>query len=293
MSDWVRELFSDACLLSVGPLLHYGWMGDDVVRAASSSGFPRFRSPAEDDRPTGDDRDRSANSRDLTAEERDSASALGDEHADVRDLYAEARDLFDGRLNAGAASDRMGARRDRQGSATDRGHAADDRHASSMDRIASADDRAASSIDQLTGAYRRDTGMVELERETARANRTGQPFVLAFVDVDGLKATNDTLGHAAGDQLLVQIVGTMRKHLRSYDLIVRFGGDEFVCALLAIDIDKATERFILINAALAAQAHASISVGLAEYQLHDTLDGLLARADHALLTQRQQWLGRS
>jgi diguanylate cyclase (GGDEF)-like protein len=146
----------------------------------------------------------------------------------------------------------------------------------------------ASSIDQLTGAYQRDAGMVELERETARANRTGQPFVLAFIDVDGLKATNDTLGHAAGDRLLRKIVEAVRSHLRSYDLIVRFGGDEFVCALLALDIEKATERFVLINAALAAHVHASISVGLAEYHIHDTLDGLLARADQALLTQRQQ-----
>lgn len=71
-----------------------------------------------------------------------------------------------------------------------------------------------------------------MERETARAKRTKHPFVLAFVDVDRLKATNDSLGHAAGDHLLRRTVESMRKHLRSYDLIVRFGGDEFVCALV-------------------------------------------------------------
>jgi diguanylate cyclase (GGDEF)-like protein len=264
-------------------------MVDDRSPTASEYNFPRTRSPADDDRSqTGDDRDRTADRRDETAEGRDRESELRDESAEARDVYAEARDLFDARLNAGAASDRIGARRDRQGNAVDRGHAADDRHASSIDRIAAAGDRAASSIDQLTGAYSRDAGMVELERETARANRTGQPFVLAFIDVDGLKATNDTLGHAAGDQLLRRIVDTMRKHLRSYDLIVRFGGDEFVCALPALDIETATERFDQINAELAAYTHASFSAGLAEYRLHDTLDRLLARADQALLTQRQQ-----
>jgi diguanylate cyclase (GGDEF)-like protein len=216
------------------------------------------------------------------------ASELRDRHADARDLYAEARDVFDASLNTGAASDRIVAREDRQESATDRGHAAADRHASATDRAASADDRAASSIDQLTGAYRRDSGMVELERETARANRTGQPFVLAFLDVDGLKATNDSLGHAAGDQLLQRVVGTLKKHLRPYDVIVRFGGDEFVCALPSLDIEAATERFGHINAALAADAHASIGVGLAEYQRHDSLETLLARADQALLSQRRQ-----
>ena len=130
--------------------------------------------------------------------------------------------------------------------------------------------------------------MVELERETASANRTGQPFVLAFIEVDGLKSTNDSLGHAAGDQILRETVDTMKKHLRSYDLVVRFGGDEFVCALLALDIERATERFVVINGTLAARTQASISVGLAEYRIHDTLDGLLARAGQALLDERQQ-----
>jgi diguanylate cyclase (GGDEF)-like protein len=269
-------------------------MVQDPSPTASEYGFPRTRSPADDDRSqTGDDRDMSAELRDQAAQARDRAAALGDERADARDLYAEARDLFDAKLNAGAASDRMGARRDRQGSATDRGHAADDRYASSIDRMASADDRTASSIDKLTGAYRRDAGMVELERETARANRTGLSFVMAFIDVDGLKATNDRLGHAAGDELLREIVATVRKHLRPYDLIVRFGGDEFVCVLLAVDIDKATERFVVINSALAAHEHTSISVGLAEYEIHDSLETLLARADQALLAQRQQRPGRT
>jgi diguanylate cyclase (GGDEF)-like protein len=269
-------------------------MVDDVVRAGSGYHFPETRSPADDDLAlTGDDRDRSAQNRDLGADDRDRESALRDEHADARDVYAEARDLFDARLNAGAASDRIVARADRQESAIDRTHAAADRRAAATDRLLSAEDRRTSSLDQLTGAYRRDAGMVELERETARANRTGQGFVVAFLDVDGLKLTNDSLGHAAGDLLLRRVVETLRTQLRSYDLIVRFGGDEFVCALLALDIDQAAERFTLIRATLAAEAHAAISVGLAEYRLHDSLETLLARADQALLAERQQRRART
>jgi diguanylate cyclase (GGDEF)-like protein len=264
-------------------------MVDHVVSAGSGYDLSRTWLPADDDlAQTGDDRDRSAQTRDHSADDRDRASQLRDEQADARDVYAEARDVFDASLNAATASDRIMARKGRHDSAVDRAHAAADRHASALDRIAAANDRAASSIDQLTGAYRRDAGMVELERETARANRTGQPFVVAFIDVDGLKATNDTLGHAAGDLLLRRVVDTIRAHLRSYDLIVRFGGDEFVCALLALDIDRAAERFTLIRATLAAEAHASISVGLAEYQTHDSLETLLARADLTLLAERQQ-----
>jgi diguanylate cyclase (GGDEF)-like protein len=268
-------------------------MVDPVVSAGSWYDFPRTRLPADDDlAQTGDDRDRSAQTRDQSADDRDRASQLRDESADARDRYAQTRAPFDASPNAGAASDRIMARKGRQESAIDRLHAAADRQAAAADRIAAANDRAASSIDQLTGAYRRDAGRVELERETARANRTGQPFVLAFIDVDGLKATNDTLGHAAGDLLLRRVVDTIRANLRSYDLIVRFGGDEFVCALLALDLDRAAERFTLIRATLAAEAHASISVGLAEYRLHDSLETLLARADQTLLAARQQRRGR-
>jgi diguanylate cyclase (GGDEF)-like protein len=269
-------------------------MVDPVVSAGSGYDFPRTRLPADDDlAQTGADRDRSAQTRDHSADDRDRASQLRDESADARDRYAQGRAPFDASPNTGAASERIMARKGRQDSAIDRTHAAADRHAAAADRIAAANDRAASSIDQLTGAYRRDAGMVELERETARANRTGQPFVLAFIDVDGLKATNDTLGHAAGDLVLRRVVDTIRTHLRSYDLIVRFGGDEFVCALLALDLDRAAERFTLIRTTLAAEAHASISVGLAEYRLHDSLETLLARADQTLLAERQQRPGRT
>jgi diguanylate cyclase (GGDEF)-like protein len=262
-------------------------MVEDVAR--SGYDFPRTRLPVDDDlAQAGDDRDRSAEARDRAAERRDWASGRRDASADARDMYAEPRAPFDASLNAGAAPERIVARDDRRESAINRSQAAEDRRAASLDRIAAAHDRAASSIDQRTGAYRRDAGMVELERETARANRTGQPFVLAFIDVDGLKATNDTLGHAAGDLLLRRVVETLRMHLRSYDLIVRFGGDEFVCALLALDVDRADERFSLIRATLAVEAHASISVGLAAYRLHDSLETLLARADQKLLAERQQ-----
>ncbi len=202
-------------------------------------------------------------------------------------MYAEARDKFDARLNAGAASDRAAARRDRKTAAVDRKHSAADRDAASTDRNVSARERAVSSIDELTRAHRRDPGIVELAREVARAKRTEKPFVLAFVDVDGLKATNDSLGHPAGDRLLFRVVDTMRAHFRSYDLIIRFGGDEFLCALLDLEFRKATERFLLINADLAADPHASITAGLAELEPADSLEDLIGRADSALRAVRE------
>jgi diguanylate cyclase (GGDEF)-like protein len=123
--------------------------------------------------------------------------------------------------------------------------------------------------------------LVELEREMMRAKRTGHPFVVAFLDVDGLKAINDSLGHDAGDQLLRRVVDCTRSQLRSYDLIVRFGGDEFVCGLSNLRQREATERFERINASL-AEHDSSITVGLAELEDGDSLVELIARADKAL-----------
>jgi diguanylate cyclase (GGDEF)-like protein len=111
--------------------------------------------------------------------------------------------------------------------------------------------------------------------------------VLAFADVDELKAHNDRQGHAAGDQLLLTVVEAIRSKLRSYDPIVRFGGDEFVCALTDADINDARHRFTEIDAALAEQA-ASISVGFAELHPNDTLDQLIERGDHSLYQAKQR-----
>jgi diguanylate cyclase len=66
-------------------------------------------------------------------------------------------------------------------------------------------DRKVASVDGLTGAYLRGAGFAELEREMARAKRMQQPVVVAFVDVDRLKGTNDSRGHAAGDQMLIDV----------------------------------------------------------------------------------------
>lgn len=262
-------------------------MADDPARSGDE-GDRRTRSERDDTIPDADDRDRDAEERDRVSGARDTAAEVRDEAAEARDRRAEARDEAGTGPDPAAAADRAGARRDRHGGAGDRKHAAGDRLAASTDRTLSARERTAASIDGLTGAHSRDAGLVELARETARAKRTQTPLVLAFIDVDGLKATNDSLGHPAGDQLLRRVVATLRAHFRSYDLVVRFGGDEFLCALLDLNITAAAERFSLIKADLAAQPHASITAGLAELTEHDSLDDLIARADAALRTERRQ-----
>lgn len=260
---------------------------DEAAVSDRAAAFRDRRGAASDRMQAADDRHAAGpEDRDQEAEAHDQESETRDARGRARDQRAEARDVA-------AFSDRAAAVRDRRGAATDRLNAAVDREAAAADRVISARERAISSIDELTGAHRRDAGTLELEREIARAKRTNQSLVIAFIDVDGLKARNDVLGHAAGDQLLRSTVNGLRKHLRSYDLIVRFGGDEFVCALLDMTMPDADNRFVAINAELAETENGSITVGLTELHPDDSLEGLIARADEALYSERERSPRRS
>lgn len=252
----------------------------------------RFRGNRSDSRTASaaaaDDRDASAADRDRRASSHDEASTARDERADARDERAEIRDQDVNESDSGAASDRASALRDRQGSASDRGQAADDRNASALDRVLSARERASLAVDHLTRAYVREVGLAEITREFVRAQRTKRGFVLAFIDIDGLKLRNDSLGHQAGDQLLCDVAAAFRARFRAYDLLVRYGGDEFVCGISEMTVDEASSRFERMNAELLANHQASVSFGLADLLGTDNVvEQLIARADVALYAQRQ------
>lgn len=257
----------------------------------------------------GDERDQAATRRDDIAEQRDQAGDERDRAADERDEVAvqsetsalnRSKAAFDRNQacqdRGAAASERSKSERDRATASADRGagaaersRAESDRNTAQADRGASATDREQASLDDLTGVYLRGPGVAELEREIARALRTKEPLALAFVDVDDLKTINDSHGHGAGDRALREVADTLRATLRSYDRVIRYGGDEFVCLLPGLDIAHATKRFALVNAALAkAPERTSITVGLAQLEPGDTIAQLIARADAALYRERAQ-----
>jgi diguanylate cyclase (GGDEF)-like protein len=239
-------------------------------------------------------RDRSARERDEAASARDAVSDRRDEVADDRDRAAERRDVAgDERDQSGAADrtsaglDRSAAAGDRQAGRFERGHAEADRAAASADRDVSAADREAAHLDELTGAYRRGPGFRELEREMLRAQRERWPLVVAFVDVDHLKQVNDSHGHAAGDHLLQQVAGALRAGRRAYDVVIRYGGDEFVAVMAGLTADAATARLESINDVLrTTSSGASVSVGVADLRPGDSLTDLVRRADEALYQAR-------
>ena len=245
-------------------------------------------------------RDESAAARLQTAEERDRAAALRDRGATGRDELARLHDLEDDenasredilsrsrRDRARAAADRAKAADDRARAAADRREAAHERAEAFRQRTEAADDLKFAATDALTGAWTRGLGLEEVSRELERAHRTGASLVLAFIDINGLKQLNDSQGHLAGDSLLQFLGETLRANVRPYDVIVRYGGDELICAMANLSAPEARARFEKIAALLtAADAKHSVTFGLAKAEPADTLQELLARADADLLHAR-------
>ncbi|MCR4303262.1 MAG: EAL domain-containing protein [Gallionella sp.] len=95
--------------------------------------------------------------------------------------------------------------------------------------------------DGLTGLHNRSFFMGELERVIERARRTKEPGAVLYLDLDNFKYINDVHGHAAGDQLLIEVANILRRRGRKSDLIARLGGDEFAVLLYNIPPDRVAE----------------------------------------------------
>jgi diguanylate cyclase (GGDEF)-like protein len=213
---------------------------------------------------------------DRRAMERDAAATARDKQAEARETNDQATlDL------AARETDQLFVSRDRDAAALDRREAA-------LDRARAADYLRRSYRDLLTGLLQRDAGSDLVSREVDRAHRSREPLVIAFLDVVGLKHTNDTWGHEAGDHLLQAVGESLREGLRSYDVAVRWGGDEFVCALPGSTLVSAGQRFFDVQARLtAACADAVLTVGLVELRPDESSEGAINRADRDLYDQRR------
>ena len=251
------------------------------------------------------ERDASARARDLAAQARDRAADARDELMRQRDAadeeYVGARERTGADLVFRAASQRARAAQDRLRAGEHREQAAEDRRAAARDRAQAARERLAAQADRdalacalavteadpLTGARTRAAGLADLGHEIDRCRRTGDALVIVYIDVIGLKTLNDTEGHSAGDALLKRTVTVIAEHLRSYDLVIRLGGDEFLCAMFGVRLPAARERFDAIAAALAGcERKGAFRTGFAELREDETLVELIARADAELLTTR-------
>jgi diguanylate cyclase (GGDEF)-like protein len=141
--------------------------------------------------------------------------------------------------------------------------------------------REQAAFDDLTGVLRRAAGISAADREIARAKRQKTPLAVVFIDLDGLKQINDGRGHVAGDQLLRGLASGLRGGLRGQDLVLRYGGDEFVAVLPDATCEAATAKLQQIQQEL-AQSGIAFSIGVAEFERNDDVVSLLGRADAEL-----------
>ena len=109
-----------------------------------------------------------------------------------------------------------------------------------------------SEYDTMTGAYNRRSGIERLSQIHKNLKKTNCLASICFIDVNGLKQVNDTLGHEAGDALLTAVSSAIHEQIRSDDFLVRLGGDEFLIVYSGIGEDEAEQAWQRILAALEA-----------------------------------------
>ena len=144
--------------------------------------------------------------------------------------------------------------------------------------------------DSLTGLanYRRLLDV--LESETERTDRTGRPFSVLLLDLDGLKKINDSYGHLVGSRAICRLAEILRIHCRAVDTAARYGGDEFALVLPESQGDEANRVANRIREVLASDGEEpplSASIGISIYRGDgERIEKLLSEADQDLYAEK-------
>jgi len=157
--------------------------------------------------------------------------------------------------------------------------------------------RGLTKMDPLTGVRNRHDMMVELDIERERARRTDIACSVAMVDLDHFKTINDTYGHVVGDMVLRHVSGLIGDQLRPYDMVYRYGGEEFLLCLPNTDLDTAVMVLERLREKLDQSAmpygpsgkelSVTASFGVAEVDTVEHIVKTIERADMALYDVKQ------
>lgn len=148
------------------------------------------------------------------------------------------------------------------------------------------------SYDYLTGAYNRRAFMEKLKQEMNRSHRDRMPMSLILLDVDKFKEINDSKGHLAGDTVLKAVAKSLSENLRSYDILGRYGGDEFILCLpntagsesrlIAERLRNAVEQAEIIFGNEKINVTASFGVITHYHTSQESLEELISKVDYNL-----------
>jgi len=150
--------------------------------------------------------------------------------------------------------------------------------------------------DDLTGLYNRRGFLTLTQHQVKLAYRTGKPFLVAFIDLDGMKQINDTFGHQEGNHALVETANILRDSFRQCDILARLGGDEFAVFVADATEDNANtvkyrvlQKLELCNTDPSRRYRLSFSVGIvaANSSQKCNIEEILVQADAAMYQQKQ------
>ncbi|HOT31295.1 MAG TPA: sensor domain-containing diguanylate cyclase [Petrotogaceae bacterium] len=149
------------------------------------------------------------------------------------------------------------------------------------------------SIDELTGIFNRRVGISLLEKEIMQSQRRNSPLSIIYIDINGLKNTNDRFGHSIGDELITNATKIIKKCARKSDIIFRMGGDEFLIILPDCKAEKAEVVWKRIrnecdqfNKNSDTPYKISMSHGTATYSGEQTIDEFVNQADSQMYKEK-------
>lgn len=152
-------------------------------------------------------------------------------------------------------------------------------------------------VDKLTGLYNRTRLEEILNNELDKSERYGQTFGMLILDIDYFKDINDTLGHQAGDDFLVELTQVIKNHTRSTDILIRWGGEEFI--IICLKTNKEDALSIAENIRKKIESHIfdvvgvkTVSIGVTINDRDDDIQSIIKRADQALYKAKSEGRNR-